>query len=67
MLLGFVALVSGRPQNQDEMALGWFHEPIEPPTPEAIDKWVDIVYPSDSGLQRNLEAAGYRVARHGWV
>jgi len=44
------------------MALGWSHEPVEPPSLEAIDKWVDIVYPSDSGLQRNLEAAGYRVA-----
>jgi hypothetical protein len=27
-----------------------------------VDKWVDINYPRDSGLQLRLESAGYRVA-----
>jgi len=37
-------------------------EPVRPQRAEVIDKWVDFRYPSDSGLQHKLEAAGYRVA-----
>ena len=37
-------------------------EPVKPQPVEVIEKWVDFKYPSDSGLQRRLEAAGYRVA-----
>lgn len=34
-----------------------------PPAPVPIvDKWVDFKYPSDSGIQANLESLGYRVA-----
>ena len=36
--------------------------PVRPQRAEVIDKWVDFRYPSDSGLQHKLEAAGYRVA-----
>lgn len=34
-----------------------------PPALEVVEKWVDIKYPSDSGLQARLEAEGYNV---GW-
>ena len=37
-------------------------EPVKPQLGEVIEKWVDLKYPFDSGLQRRLEAAGYRVA-----
>lgn len=37
-------------------------EPINPPLGEVLEKWVDFNYPFDSGIQRRLEAAGYRVA-----
>jgi hypothetical protein len=37
-------------------------EPLKPRLDEVVEKWVDIKYPFDSGLQRRLEAAGYRVA-----
>ena len=37
-------------------------EPVEPQLGGVIEKWVDLKYPFDSGLQRRLEAAGYRVA-----
>lgn len=37
-------------------------EPVRPQRSEVIEKWVDLMYPSDSGLQQKLEAAGYRVA-----
>jgi len=37
-------------------------EPVRPPAVQVTEKWVDFRYPSDSGLQPKLEAAGYRVA-----
>jgi len=37
-------------------------ERVPPPTVEIREKWVDFRYPKDSGLQSQLEAAGYRVA-----
>lgn len=37
-------------------------EPVKPQLGEVIEKWVNLKYPFDSGLQRRLEAAGYRVA-----
>ena len=37
-------------------------EPVKPQLGEVIEKWVDFKYPFDSGLQRRLESAGYRVA-----
>lgn len=37
-------------------------EPVRPERPEIAEKWVDLRYPADSGLQRRLEVAGYRVA-----
>lgn len=46
----------------------WVHpnarpgEPVKPPRVEISDKWVDISYPANSGLQQRLEARGYRVA-----
>jgi hypothetical protein len=30
--------------------------------PEIHEKWVDLRYPTDSGVQQQLESAGYRVA-----
>jgi hypothetical protein len=37
-------------------------EAVETQTDQVVEKWVDISYPSDSGLQQRLEAAGFRVA-----
>jgi hypothetical protein len=37
-------------------------EPVKPHVDEPVDKWVDLRYPHDSGLQQRLEAVGYRVA-----
>lgn len=37
-------------------------ERVKPPPVEILEKWVDFRYPSDSGLQSMLNAAGYRVA-----
>lgn len=37
-------------------------ESVKPQLVEVIEKWVDFNYPFDSGLQRTLEAAEYRVA-----
>jgi hypothetical protein len=37
-------------------------EPVKLQLGEVIERWVDFKYPFDSGLQRRLEAAGYRVA-----
>jgi hypothetical protein len=37
-------------------------EPVKLQLDEVIEKWVDLKYPFDSGLQLRLEAAGYRVA-----
>ncbi len=37
-------------------------EAVKPPAVDVEEKWVDFRYPTDSGLQRRLEAAGYRVA-----
>jgi hypothetical protein len=37
-------------------------ESVKPHVEEIIDKWVDIRYPFDSGLQQKLDAAGHRVA-----
>jgi len=37
-------------------------EEVEPPTVEVVEKWVDLRYPSDAGLQAKLEQAGYRLA-----
>ncbi len=37
-------------------------EPVSPQPAEITEKWVDLKYPSDSGLQRRVETAGYRVA-----
>jgi hypothetical protein len=36
-------------------------EAVKPAPVQVVEKWVDIRYPADSGLQRNLEAVGYRV------
>lgn len=36
-------------------------EPVKPQRVEVIEKWVDLSYPSDSGIQHTLEATGYRV------
>jgi hypothetical protein len=36
-------------------------EPVRPQRAEPAEKWVDLMYPLDSGLQQKLEAAGYRV------
>jgi hypothetical protein len=36
--------------------------PVAPlSTPNPVEKWVDLNYPSDSGLQAKLAAAGYKV------
>jgi hypothetical protein len=37
-------------------------KPVKPQIDEIVDKWVDLGYPRDIGLQQRLEAAGYRVA-----
>lgn len=37
-------------------------EPVKAQLAEVVEKWVDFNYPLDSGLQRKLEDAGYRVA-----
>lgn len=37
-------------------------EPVKPRDREIIEKWVDISYPSDIGLQQRLQAAGFRIA-----
>jgi hypothetical protein len=37
-------------------------EPVKPQPSQVVVKWVDLNYPSDSGLQGRLEAAGYRLA-----
>jgi hypothetical protein len=37
-------------------------EPVKPQRNEIADKWVDLRYPFDSGIQQRLEANGYRVA-----
>ena len=37
-------------------------EPVRLQRVQVIEKYVDFGYPSDSGLQAKLEAAGYRVA-----
>jgi hypothetical protein len=34
-------------------------EEVRPPSAQIFEKWVDIKYPSDSGLQQKLEAEGY--------
>lgn len=34
-------------------------EAVRPPQSEVVEKWVDLRYPSDSGLQRKLEGEGY--------
>lgn len=34
---------------------------VKPPVGEIADKWVDFRYPFDTGIQQNLEAAGYTV------
>ena len=47
---------------RDKLASWWFSRHQLPPAPEIVEKWVDFRYPSDSGLQTRLEAAGYRVA-----
>lgn len=36
-------------------------EPVKPQCEEIVDKWVDLRYPQDSGLQNRLEAEGYTV------
>lgn len=41
----------------------WWTPGSQPlPSQEVVEKWVDLRYPSDSGLQAKLDAAGYRVA-----
>src|SRR5215471_16675215 len=41
----------------------WWTGPRQPVVGgQPIEKWVDLKYPNDSGLQAKLEAAGYRVA-----
>lgn len=43
--------------------VGWCTRHGQPPVDrQPAEKWVDLKYPNDSGLQANLEAAGYRVA-----
>lgn len=37
-------------------------EPVMLHAQEVVEKWVDLNYPRDSGLQRKLEVVGYRVA-----
>jgi hypothetical protein len=37
-------------------------EPVKPRVQEIADKWVDSRYPRDSGIQKKLEAEGYRLA-----
>lgn len=37
-------------------------EPLPTPPVHIAEKWVDIRYPSDSGILANLESLGYRVA-----
>lgn len=37
-------------------------EPLKPPRVEIVEKWVDLNYPSKSGILQKLAAAGYRVA-----
>ena len=42
---------------------GWWSPNGPPPSDrQTVEKWVDLKYASDSGLQAKLEAAGYRVA-----
>lgn len=43
--------------------LRWWTPRGQPPADrQPVEKWVDLKYPKDSGLQAKLEAAGYRVA-----
>jgi len=37
-------------------------EPVQPQPVNIAQKWVDFRYPTDSGIQANLESLGYRVA-----
>ena len=37
-------------------------EAVEPATVAEAERWVDIRYPFDSGLQAKLESEGYRIA-----
>jgi hypothetical protein len=37
-------------------------EPVKLERDEVVEKWVDLRYPFDSGIQRKLDADGYRVA-----
>ena len=46
----------------DKIAGWWAPHGQPPPETQPVEKWVDLKYPSDSGLQAKLEAAGYRVA-----
>lgn len=46
---------------RDKLVSWWTLRRQPPPAPEAVEKWVDFGYPSDSGLQAQLEAAGYSV------
>src|SRR5712692_6692794 len=46
----------------DKIVERWNHRHELPVKPEVIEKWVDINYPSDTGLQDKLKAVGYRVA-----
>lgn len=36
-------------------------EPVKLQPAEVVEKWVDVRYPTDSGLQQRLEDGGYRV------
>jgi hypothetical protein len=37
-------------------------DPVKPQRDEVVEKWVDLRYPVDSGIQQKIEADGYRVA-----
>ncbi len=45
----------------DKLVSWWGSRRQSPSAPKVVEKWVDIRYPSDSGLQTRLEAAGYSV------
>lgn len=46
---------------RDKLANWWKLRTQGPAAPEIVEKWVDIRYPSDSGLEARLETEGYRV------
>ncbi len=46
---------------RDKLVSWWRPRRQSPSAPEVVEKWVDIRYPSDSGLLARLGTAGYSV------